>query len=335
MNILKEPPTRQQLQFGLSLTGITYLKERQYRRRHIGKGNSYISGKGDIITTTAARIEEKILSPILKNTHKKTGSSPQATGISNERTGIKDTKKIYRIKKSLVKHRLLNLINALPKTQPLHFVTVTFPNTISDEIAYKVFNTWLTRCRKAKLISSYLWIAERQKIGTIHFHIAIPDYFKVWLANRYMQQCLTTQVRKQQLNWNIQAAKRYNGVDLAKIKGTNRVNNFNCRKGKKSLSNYLTKYITKNNTEFNRLAWHNSRDFGVVITKVTCTKAELLSSGMLAELDTTKPFISNYIIFYKWKTSPPNQLKEYLSQLNSTLLAQLHNDNQLKSALQN
>jgi hypothetical protein len=151
-----------------------------------------------------------------------------------------------------------NAFSRLDKSRKfLAFYSISFPKGLSDEIAYKIYNTWLTRCRKDCGLKSYLWVAERQKNGTIHFHLLTNDFMPIKTVNSFMASCLASE-KKNGLKALIRAkTEKYNGVDVSKVD-----------KNRKSLIGYLTKYITKNEIEFTHLPWHCSRDVSRLFTKI-------------------------------------------------------------------
>ena len=321
MNILKIPLPNQNLDFSASLTGITYLRKTHYSSRHIGKGAKLITTRGEIDSIGKDCTSHLFYDKQKQLTKKKPAQPLHCTGGEEKVDAAKIAEKQYSLKKSLIKHRINNYMNAAKKGTPLYFITITFPPVVSDNMGYKFLNQWLTRCRQLKLIHNYLWVAERQKIGTIHYHMAVPHYINVHQSNKVMQVILSNSARAQEINYTTHQAKRYNGIDLAKNRTTRQVINFSTKHNKKSLTNYLTKYITKNETKFNRLVWHNSRDFGIVIIKVTATRKEIEALDLYTYLNFNNPFISEHSIFYRWQTNPPPPLTEYLRNLNSILLS--------------
>lgn len=164
-------------------------------------------------------------------------------------------KRIYKLNKSKVKKKCYALSRLNKSKAFLAFYSISFPINLSDEVCYKLFNIWLTRCRKATGLNTYLWVAERQKNGTIHFHLLTNDFMAIKIVNGFMAKALKTEkktgndVLKQV---NIEA---YNGVDVKKVSNN-----------RKSLIGYLIKYVAKNNIEFYRLPWHCSRDVSVLNT---------------------------------------------------------------------
>jgi hypothetical protein len=238
-------------------------------------------------------------------------------------TGNSVNKKIsqrsYQINKSQVRARILNQLNTQKNGKELYFITITFPPIITEDLGYKYLNNWLTVCRSTGLIRSYLWVAEKQKNSTIHYHIAIPHKIYAPKANRIMTTILCNEVRKHKINWNLQAAKRYNGVDLAKNRKTKRITNFGIKKASKSLATYLTKYISKNTESFKHLAWHCSRDYSNLITKISFTDSELLTCGFELYLKDSILFETEHATFIPWVNDPPPQVSEYLSNINNAI----------------
>lgn len=198
----------------------------------------------------------------------------------------------YKVNGTQVRQRLLGMIHTKAGKKELYFWTITFPKGTSDDIAYQAFNTWLTTLRTIdkfgrRFLKNYLWVAERQDgkrlndptkpaTNTIHFHIAIPHRMDIKHANGVMQTILKNLSIKGLIPFTIHQCKRYNGVDIAKNRNTKRVTNFAIKKGSRALTTYLTKYVTKNTTEFTRLAWHHSRGFSALYTGITYTHEEFI-----------------------------------------------------------
>lgn len=169
----------------------------------------------------------------------------------------------YKLNKSKVRKKC-NAFSRLEKSKKfLAFYSISFPCGLSDEIGYKIYNTWLTRCRKDCGLKSYLWVAERQGNGTIHFHLLINDFMPIKKVNGFMASCLASEkVKGVEVLKGINTDK-YNGIDVKKVD-----------KNRKSLIGYLTKYITKNNIEFTHLPWHCSRDVSRLFTTINFERPE-------------------------------------------------------------
>lgn len=172
-------------------------------------------------------------------------------------------KTVYKLRKSKIKRKCFALSRLEKSKKFLAFYSISFPIGLSDDDAYKVFNVWLTRCRKIGGLNTYLWVAERQKNGTIHFHLLTNDHMQIRDVNGYMAIALATAKRKRVEALQIINPEKYNGVDVKLVKGT-----------RKSLVSYLVKYISKNDIEFYRLPWHCSRDVSELCTSQNFNKSE-------------------------------------------------------------
>lgn len=259
----------------------------------------------------------------------------------------KTRRKSYVINKSKVRQRLYAYINTGRGRKQLYFWTVSFPEGTPDAMCYKIFNVWLTSLRKYGMLRDYLWVAERQDgkritqpgklpTNTIHFHIAIPHYMNVQRANNMMRGTLKTYAkrgdipgavtdrRSQRVNY-LNCIANYNGVDISKHRKTNRPINFAIKKGSRALASYLTKYVTKNDSEFEHLAFHNSRGFSALFTGVTFTFKEFNNFKFGPFLNRVRVFEMNYATFIPWLYGPPPLLEDHLYKLNTHL--QLISDN--------
>ena len=252
----------------------------------------------------------------------------------------KPRKKSYSVDKPKVRQRIMAMINTQKGRKHLYFWTVTFPAHTPDDICYKAFNTWLTSLRQRGMLKDYLWVAERQTgdrlkdkkeaTNTVHFHIAIPHFMNVQRANAMMRGTLKNLARRGLMPGAVCSAKsgevyllpsiaKYNGVDISKHRKTKRVVNFAIKKGAATLATYLTKYVTKNDSEFSHLAWHNSRGFSCLFTGITCTLAEFKRNGWGGYLNRVRVFKMNFATFVPWLYGPPQAVMEHLYTLNSTI----------------
>lgn len=324
MNILKTPPTHNELNNSCSLSGVTLLKNGRYNLRHVGSKNLVVLPDGTIekhsnrCTSTGRKSQRK---QRLLGVHSETDG---IDSFSNDSLLLSKKVRTYSLKKSLIRNRIFAHLNQQKGTKELYFFTVTFPPIVTDDLAYKFFNQWLTVLRMKGILRSYLWVAERQSNGTIHYHIAITHRMYAPKANKEMVTILSNAVRKNQLNWNLQAAKRYNGVDIAKDRKYKRVTNFAEKKRGRSLSNYLTKYITKNDHQYTHYCWHCSRDFSNLVIKISFTNEELLTCNFEAYLSDRILFETEHCIFIPWVNYPPPKLTEYLSKINELILSKLN-----------
>lgn len=181
-------------------------------------------------------------------------------------------KALYGLRKTKIRNKILNFFSLNKSKKFCAFYSISFPVEIKDEIAYKVLNTWLTRCRKECGLKSYLWVAERQKNGTLHFHLITHNYMPIRKVNDFMRQALMTQYEKGFLKCNPKVIEKYNGVDVDNLYHSKRKKNRNKRlsrvEAQRKLSYYLTKYISKNDVKSERLPWHCSRDISALFISI-------------------------------------------------------------------
>lgn len=337
--VLPTPPTHRidQLTYILSLTGCTRLKAIPQTRELNGEPivenfqpfmkQRHGRSKGiDINAIGELTIQEKKRSGTAK---KKPASVETEPGFKNNLMQCED-KPIYshRVNKKEVRRRITGMINAQRHgrgTPTLFFFTVSFPPCINDKIGFQLLNTWLTRIRKWRKKVSYLWVAERQQNGTIHFHIAVPHLLNVVWINRFMRAAIITQIKKGKIDWNIHAAKKYNGVDIAgkrfKVNGKwkKQTTNFALENKGGSLANYLSKYVTKNDSGFEFSAWRCSWDFSALVHTVNVSGQELKDSQLHTYLDRSKIRETEFFFFAFW-VHPPWKFLKYLSFVNYSIL---------------
>jgi hypothetical protein len=325
------------LSLKVTQTGVTLLTKCKYRSRYTGSKNSAVDINGNLhlklseAKKAAESKDKKKAAAVQANRNKmlsyKSQNSENLSTLQNQlptTTGDLSTpeqdkpKKAYAVNKREVRQRLLGYLNTGRGKKELYFWTVTFFVGTSDDLCYKIFNIWLTALRKYRMLREYIWIAERQENGTIHFHIAIPHRMDVHKANRMMAGTLKTFARRGELPASIHQCARYNGVDIAKNRKTKRVINFAVKKGSRALANYLTKYVTKNDTKFSHLAWHNSRGYSQLFTGVTFTVEEFKKLAFGFFLNRTRVVeVGDFAKFIPWLYCPPPLFEDHLYQLNS------------------
>lgn len=181
-------------------------------------------------------------------------------------------KKGYSLRKNKIRNKILNFFSLNASKKFCAFYSISFPKAFPDDIAYKILNTWLTRCRQDLGLKSYLWVAERQKNNTLHFHLITNNFMPIRKANSFMRECIKTQNSKNNLGISENIINRYNGVDVDNIwenkKGRQKKSRLNKTEATRKISYYLTKYISKNNTTSQRLPWHCSRDISALFISI-------------------------------------------------------------------
>jgi len=312
MQHLEIPQFYKDMVHSISLTGVTTLTQSRYKQRHGGSKEIVQIPRSGFKLASVVRREEKALQP--KSTKKRRKVKKEVQKLQP-----KSTIKKYTIDKTQVVHRIKGYLNAMKGEKMLYFWTVTFPKGTTDDTAYLLLNKWFTRLRTEKMIKDYLWVAERQQNGTIHFHIVVNHRMDVKRANRFMRASIMYSIDKSEIDWTREQAKNYNGVDICKDRKTKRVTNFAKQNKEKSLSNYITKYITKNEGTFEHLAWHSSRGYSNLITSVRLTAIEFHGTNIKYLISNEDPLICEYFTHYKWKGSPPKDLLKYFSDINQQI----------------
>lgn len=295
------------------MTGITVLKEGRYKKRYTGSKTAAVDINGKLFLKSGEL--QKIISGC--SVPGKVTGKKRPVPVLEPLPGPAKRAKDYRINKTEVRNRIFGMINTGRGKKELYFWTVTFPEKTPDNTIYRLFNTWLTTCRQKKWLREYLWICERQQNGTIHFHLAIPHRMSVTAANNAMRTTLRTAALKKEIPFNVYQCRRYNGIDIAKNRKTRKVTNFAIKKGSRSLANYMSKYVTKNDGSFSHLAWHNSRGFSALFTGITFTVNEFLGYGFRVLVKPGAVINNEYFMFYAWRDGPPVAVEKHLYELNS------------------
>ena len=167
----------------------------------------------------------------------------------------------YKLNKKKVREKCSAFFGLRQSKKFLAFYSISFPQNFPDEFAYKCLNTVLTRLREECDLKSYLWVAERQKNGTIHFHMLTNTFMQIRKVNHFMARAINTQIRSKKNKGKIKVSfdiKKYNGVDVRRVNGS-----------RKALNCYLTKYVSKNTISFHRLPYSSSRDISELFTAET------------------------------------------------------------------
>lgn len=154
----------------------------------------------------------------------------------------------FQVNKSLVKKRVW-LMFVIPRfIRCLYFVSVSFPIGLDDDLIYLIWNSVLTNLRKNKGLKTYLWVAERQRNRTLHFHMFLGDYVRIRDFNSAVRSSILNLYKKKKISYDsYRSCISYNGVHFSKDKSgkvlnLRRVKKFDLRK---RVMCYLTKYISK------------------------------------------------------------------------------------------
>lgn len=295
--------------YQLSRTGLT-----EIRKKNI---NSQFAGSSSLKAWN---------NQVFKKEKNNTKSIIQKLEEDAQQTEIKEKEiKNYKLKKSKIRNKILNFFSLNASKKFCAFYTITFPINIDDNLAYQLLNTWLTRCRKSANLKSYLWVAERQKNGTLHFHLITNNYMKIGIVNEFMKDSLQTQKNKGNLECRQNIINKYNGVDVDNLyqpkKRKDNKNRLSGNEAKEKLSFYLTKYVTKNDTLSQRLPWHCSRDISALFISINYSDISNheISSLISDNPDAVLSFHDEYISFHYFLFRPDESYFNDLVSINNII----------------
>lgn len=157
------------------------------------------------------------------------------------------------------------------------FITLTFIQDLTDKKALDCLKNILHQWRKDRINKpdfNYLWVAERQHNGRIHFHIMVNDYFNIEKENtRWIRIQYNAGLKFKNTKKNFTFEREH--IEAWEKKGRLQeiLNPFDIEKinTQSHLSYYLTKYITKtaNNEDkasFDFLPWGCSNNISNMYT---------------------------------------------------------------------
>lgn len=251
-------------------------------------------------------------------------------------TPVQQEKKTYKINKAKVRKRLTALCRLDQSKKFLAFYSVTFPSQSSDKVIYQIFNKWLTNCRTRYGLTTYVWVAERQKNGTLHFHILTNNRMDISKVNRAMANSIETSVNQGLAEWGSSSKTLYNGVDVDSVQ-TPKKRQYETREQYRKrikaykrhsiyerikwATLYMTKYLTKNNDTFEHLPYHCSRDISQLFTSVVLSDndAENYIDMLNDEAENYNVIDKGRMTIYVFKEIQPDKVYEILDKLNNML----------------
>jgi hypothetical protein len=132
----------------------------------------------------------------------------------------------------------------------LTFLTLTFVNEVTDQVAIKILKAFLDNAKKRLTDFEYLWVAERQTNNVffkenIHFHLITN---KFWKIDKWWPYWLSIQAK-------FGIVPRDENFKPSSALNVKKINTDNI----KQIGSYLTKYVTKNQSEFACQVWNCSK----------------------------------------------------------------------------
>ena len=252
-------------------------------------------------------------------------------------------KPLYKINKQRVRKRLTALCRLEKSKQFLAFYSISFPVKTADNVIYQIFNKWLTNCRTRYGLTTYVWVCERQKNGTLHFHLLTNNRMEIQTINKAMARSIETTVNQGLAEWGSSSKTLYNGVDVdcvQKPKKRQHETREAYRKRIKAYSRstiyerirwatlYMTKYMTKNDETFTHMPSHCSRDISQLFTSIVLSDkdAEIYLKEMIDDPNKYDIRQNDRMTFYIFKDIQPEIVYSMLDKLNNILYYQYHEE---------
>lgn len=229
---------------------------------------------------------------------------------------VKKLEPEYRLNKQKVRSKILAYANTNKSKIFMAFYSISFPKGLTDSTIRKIHNTVLTRLRKLNKSFTYIWIAERQKNGTLHFHMLTNTHFNIRVINHMYAKAIDNQIKCDQYDHVNYDYKKYNGCDVKLVLSIEK------------LCKYLTKYVTKNNESMNGLLWNCDKSVSALVTHLYLNYDELKS--IYNKIAYVKTFIKDGFIegvkmefdLYDYGSYKPKLIFENLHLINEYILKQ-------------
>jgi hypothetical protein len=163
-------------------------------------------------------------------------------------------RKMSKRTKSKIRSKLIAFSQVHEK---LTFLTLTFLNEVEDQKAVKVLKSFLDNATKRFDDFQYVWVAEKQTKNAafkdnIHFHLVTNQY---WKLDKWWNYWLDVQ-KKHKIVPREESFKPTSAFNVRLIKSDN----------VKGIGTYLTKYVTKNTSEFRCQVWNCSKKISRLYT---------------------------------------------------------------------
>lgn len=184
---------------------------------------------------------------------------------STKKEGAKKATDVRQLNmnKPKVKAKIIAFSRAKIGSLKMKFVTITFPSGCSDDICMQALNTWLTKLRSITSSFQYLWVAERQANGTLHFHMFTKTFFNIRVINFHMAVTIDNILSKNKEGVPAFSLEKYNGID---VKVVDKISH---------IVKYVTKYVTKTKElNFNK-SWACSRLVSRLFTHVQLSEQQM------------------------------------------------------------
>lgn len=185
-------------------------------------------------------------------TRRKIAKHCQVLGLASSENRVRDSKGNYK------QFRCMFITLTLPSVQ-VHEDTV---------ITKQVFGTFLDKCRKLGLLKNYVWRAEKQKNGNIHYHVLTDTFANYSLFKRiwYLSLRVLGYMQAYKEKFSKMSFESYRNADFNKNRDLSSITNayaYGVRCGwseppachttdindLSAVSKYVSKYISKSDDE--------------------------------------------------------------------------------------
>jgi hypothetical protein len=166
-------------------------------------------------------------------------------------------------------------------------------------LTLKMLGQFLDTVKKQDINFQYLWVAERQTKniifeGNVHFHLISNKYWKIEKHWKYW-------INVQSKNGVIPRDKTFMPSSAFDVKGITSRNT-------KSVLSYVTKYVTKNNSQFRFSPWNCSKKISELYTSYysdfsIIKQLEKLETDEIIKLKRIKEEFCNILIYPYNKTT--------------------------------
>lgn len=205
-----------------------------------------------------------------------------------------DGKKISRRSRDKIREKMLAMFNACKgkngyRAERVDFtmVTLTFIGRVTDRKATHVLGAFLDVVQRKYRQFNYIWVAEKQENGNIHFHLIADRLFNVHYINSlWTVQQLRNGIRNYEKEAECLEAERVSIEDLHGGKLYKSVgkyfNPLDIKKVKTidGVSAYLTNYVTKNETVmYGAAGWNCSLPVSRIFTKKIIPRWVFMETG--------------------------------------------------------
>lgn len=198
-------------------------------------------------------------------------NKPRTSSKTEEAKKATDVRKLT-MNKPKVKAKIIAFSRAKIGSLKMKFITITFPAGCSDTVCMQCLNTWLTKLRTITSSFEYLWVAERQANGTLHFHLFTKTFFNIRVINYHMAVTIDNVLRKNNEGVPAFSLEKYNGIDVKLVDKISHI------------VKYVTKYVTKlKELNYNK-SWACSRLVSRLFTHVQLSEQQMTRCIELTKL---------------------------------------------------